>query len=252
LHGALPVRSIASYRDDPGAGPAPPAGTALHQEAPGGTAVRLRRPRMLLGDLARVVSTSVYSRQRQFITLKFLDGGAAETTGLGDRQTECVVVDSIAAFEPIAREVGTSFRDSAEDLRARVAGGCVLCLAKRPRRNGAGKEIVGYEIAERGIFSALGRRTPVADDVIFSHYVEVSPACRGQRIHRLLFSTRDAYFRQRGGRVVCGVCEPQNHASLRALRRDGAVVVGTVERVALLRVFVMSYTPFERIADLLY
>jgi hypothetical protein len=92
----------------------------------------------------------------------------------------------------------------------------------------------------------------VADDVIFSHYVEVLPACRGQRIHRLLFSTRDAYFRQRGGRVVCGVCEPQNHASLQALRRDGALIVGVVERIAVLRVFVMSYTPFDRIAHLLY
>jgi GNAT superfamily N-acetyltransferase len=158
----------------------------------------------------------------------------------------------VAAFESIAKDIGTSFRDSAEDLRARVAAGCVLCIARRPRCPGSGKEIVGYEIAERGIFSALGRRTPVADDVIFSHYVEVLPRYRGQRIHRLLFSTRDAWFAQRGGRVVCGVCEPQNQASLRALRRDGAVIVGMVERVALLRVFVMSYTPFERIAELLY
>jgi GNAT superfamily N-acetyltransferase len=215
----------------------------------------LRRPRAVLGDLARVVITSLFSRQRQFITLKFLNGAEEEATALpgsAPPQTECFMVESMTAFERIAKDIGTSFRDSPEDLRARVAAGCVLCVARRPRRRGPGMEIVGYEIAERGVFSALGRRTPVADDVIFSHYVEVLPECRGQRIHRLLFSTRDAWFRQRGGRVVCGVCEPQNYASLRALRRDGAVVVGTVERVALLRVFVMSYTPFDRIADLLY
>jgi len=63
--------------------------------------------------------------------------------------------------------------------------------------------------------------------------------------------TRDAYFRARGGRVVCGVCAPHNKASLRALRRDGAAIVGTVERISLLRVFVLSYTPFHRIAQLL-
>ena len=111
--------------------------------------------------------------------------------------------------------------------------------------------MVGYEIAERGIFSALGRRIAVPSDVIFSHSVEVLPAYRGQRIHRLLFSTRDAYFRARGGRIVCGVCAPNNKASLRALRRDGAAIVGTVERISLLRVFVLSYTPFHRIAQLL-
>jgi hypothetical protein len=209
----------------------------------------------VIGGLARVVVTSLFSRQRQFITLKFLNRGDDETAALpggGEAQTECFMVESMAAFESIAKDIGTSFRDSAEDLRARVAAGCVLCIARRPRHRGPGMEIVGYEIAERGVFSALGRRTPVADDVIFSHYVEVLPECRGRRIHRLLFSTRDAWFRKRGGRVVCGVCEPQNYASLRALRRDGAVVVGTVERVALLRVFVMSYTPFDRIAELLY
>lgn len=207
---------------------------------------------MRLGDLARAITTLVFSRQQQYITLKSLEhhgGAAAHPTG--DGRAECLVVDSVAAFEAVAHEIGTSFRDSVGDLRTRVVNGCVLCVARQRRYDGR-FEVVGYEIAERGIFSALGRRTPVADDVIFSHYVEVLPACRGQRIHRLLFATRDAYFRQRGGRVVCGVCEPQNQASLRALRRDGALIVGVVERIAVLRVFVMSYTPFDRIAHLLY
>ena len=192
------------------------------------------------------------ANQWQYITLKVLQEEPGSVSGPGaDGPTECLVVDCLAAFDAVAREIGKSFRDSVVDLRARVVSGCVLSMARRRRHDGR-FEVIGYEIAERGIFSALGRRMPVADDVIFSHYVEVLPAFRGQRIHRLLFWTRDAYFRQRGGRVVCGVCEPHNRASLQALHRDGAIIVGVVERITVLRVFVMAYTPFDRIAHLLY
>ena len=244
------MRSLAFYRDDPGSGPA--AGTALPSAANRQVAAKRPRARWLLANLARAATTLAFSRQRQYITLKFLDQQTPPVTpSSDDGQTECLVVDSVAAFEVIAKDIGGSFRDSAADLRTRLLNGCVLSIARRRRHDGR-LQVVGYEIAERGIFSALGRRMPVADDVIFSHYVEVLPACRGRRIHHLLFSTRDAYFKQRGGRVVCGVCEPQNHASLQALRRDGALIVGVVERIAVLRVFVMSYTPFDRIAHLLY
>ena len=48
-----------------------------------------------------------------------------------------------------------------------------------------------------------------------------------------LFAARDAYFRARGGTIVVGVCAPRNRASLRALKRDGATVVGRVKQIAL-------------------
>lgn len=213
----------------------------------------LGQPRALLGHLRRTVTASVFARQRQYITIKHIAGEANGAAAIppADGRTECLIIDSPAALDAVAADICASFRDSVSALRARVANGCVLCLARRPRADGGGSVVVGYEIAERGIFSALGRRTVVPNDVIFSHYVEVLPAYRGQRIHRLLFATRDAYFRARGGRVVCGVCAPQNHASLRALHRDGATIVGTVERTSLLRVFVLSYTPLEQIAQLL-
>ena len=211
----------------------------------------LRQPRTRLGQWTRALTMSVFSRQRQFITLKSLDADTgSQAAPLTDGRTECVMVDSPEALDTLAAGICASFRDSVATLKARVARGCVVCLARRPRVNGAGSVVVGYEIAERGIFSALGRRITVSDDVIFSHYVEVLPEYRGQRIHRLLFSTRDNYFRQRGGRVVCGVCAPHNHASLQALHRDGAIIVGTVERISVLRVFVLSYTPADRIAQL--
>ncbi len=79
------------------------------------------------------------------------------------------------------------------------------------------------------------------------HYAEVLPEYRGQRIHGLMFAARDAYFRARGGRVVAGVCLPDNVASLNALRRDGAFVAGTVERISLLRGRFVWDTPIAHI-----
>jgi hypothetical protein len=127
----------------------------------------------------------------------------------------------------------------------------VVFLARCVRDDGAGHEIVGYEISERGVFSALGRRDRVPGDVVFSHYAEVLPAHRGRRIHGLLFATRDRYFRARGGRLVVGVCHPQNRASLKALRRDGAAIVGAVECVSLFRMLTVRRTPREGIEDAL-
>ena len=210
----------------------------------------VEQPRALLRQLRRSVTASVFSRQRQYITLKPI-ADAADPPLVQDGRTECLMLDSPEALDAIAADICASFRDSVGTLRARVARGCVVCVARRPRADGRGSIVVGYEIAERGIFSALGRRIAVPQDVIFSHYVEVLPAYRGQRIHRMLFTTRDAYFRARGGRVVCGVCAPHNDASLRALRRDGATIVGIVQRISVLRVFVLSYTPFDHIAHLL-
>jgi GNAT superfamily N-acetyltransferase len=210
----------------------------------------LHQRRTLFGQLGRTVTASVFSRQRQYITLKYIGDASPAPSAEGDGRTECLVLDSPQALDAVAADICASFRDSVRALRARVVRGCVVCVARRPRIVGSGSVVVGYEIAERGIFSALGRRVAAPRDVVFSHYVEVLPAYRGQRIHRQLFMTRDSYFRERGGRVVCGVCAPQNHASLRALHRDGAVIVGTVERISLLRFFVLSYTPVDQIAQL--
>jgi hypothetical protein len=199
------------------------------------------------GRLARVVAMSLYARHRQLITVKRLDGTAvADRPAMADPTVECVAVDSLVRLRELAAELPDSFRDSADELARRVAHGCVVFLARRPRVWG-GHEIVGYEISERGIFSALGRRHRVSEEVIFSHYAEVLPAHRGRRIHGLLFAARDAYFRARGGRLVVGVCLPQNHASLKALRRDGADVVGSVAGISLFRLFSVLRTPLEEI-----
>lgn len=200
----------------------------------------------LVRYLASVLPSALYWRQQQYITVKRLDRllpAAASTPS----DIECLMVDSVAALQIVGWEIPESFRDSVMELGKRVNRGCVVCLARRRRDDGEGHEVVGYEIAERGVFSAMGRRIAAADDVVFSHYAEVLLEYRGRRIHGLMFATRDAYFRRRGGRVVCGVCLPHNHASLAALRRDGAVVVGTVEQVSLFRGRFVWNTPAERV-----
>lgn len=241
------VRTV-SYPEEGGAAAENP-----HARLPSATpaAALVGQAAARLHHLARGIAASLVSHQRQYITIKTLEVDALSALPITSERTQAVVVDSAAALEALAAELSPSFRDSVADLRARIKRGCVVCVARRLRRDGRSADVVGYEISERGVFSALGRRMVVADDVIFSHYVEVLPAYRGQRIHRLLFQTRDAYFRQRGGRIVCGVCAPQNHASLQALRRDGALIAGTVRRILLFRAFVLWYTPFERIAHLL-
>jgi hypothetical protein len=201
--------------------------------------------------IARVVATSVYARHLQLITVKRLDIGSPSSGLAWDPKIECLPVETVPALQALASEIPASFRDSVSELSRRVAQGCVVFLARRPREHDAGHEIVGYEISERGVFSAQGRRHPVADDVVFSHYAEVVPAHRGRRIHGLLFATRDAYFRARGGRLVVGVCLPQNVASLKALRRDGAAVAGTVELVSLFRILGVWRTPFAHVEQAL-
>jgi hypothetical protein len=204
--------------------------------------------------LVRAVTASLCSCQRHYITVKRLD--EADATGVptwmaADRETECLVLDSPKALRALAPEIPAGFRDSVGALHTRLAHGCVVCVARRPRKDGAGKEVVGYEIAERGVFAALGRRTPLSRDVVLSHHAEVLPAYRGQHIHRLLGATRDAYFRRRAGRIVCRVVAADDRASLQALGRAGHTVVGTVTRITALRGLVLWQTPMERIERVL-
>jgi len=199
----------------------------------------------MLRRVARALVTSVYCRQQQYITVKQIAGGSAASP-VQDR-VHCLIADTPPLLEAIAPELPKTFRDSPDDLRRRVAQGCTVCVARRRRDDGAGYDVVGYELAERGVFSAQGRRYVVGAHVVFSHWSEVLPAYRGRRIHGLMFRARDAYFQRRGGTIVVGVCATRNRASLHALARDGAAVVGTVSQVVLLGGLVTWNTPWERV-----
>ena len=195
------------------------------------------------------LAASLYSRQVQYITVQPIapDAARARLT-IADGLVEGLVLDSVGALRALASQYPAAvFRDAVDELGARIASGCVVSLARLVSPIGAG-EIVGYELAERGVFSALGRRRIVGNEIVFSHWAEVSPRWRGQRVHALLFATRDAYFAARGGKIVCGVVAPRNRSSLKALRRARSIIVGTVMRVALFGV-VLWETPWESIED---
>jgi hypothetical protein len=201
-----------------------------------------------LAALVRGAGAVAFRRRRQHITvqpIRLLDAVAAKRT-TDDGEIECVVADSLAALAALAPRFPPEFRDSGRKLQRRLAQGCVVSLARR-RDDSAVSHVVGYELAERGVFSALGRRRPVSADVVFSHWAEVLPAYRGRRIHALLFATRDAYFGTRGAKIVVGVVSPKNRASLRALQRAGSLVAGSVERIELCGGALTWETPWEGI-----
>lgn len=201
----------------------------------------------VLRVLSRTVATALYCRELQHITVQPIAPDAAMAKRVSEDGTvECVIVSSLEALEGLAPRISRAFRDSVSDLARRVAHGCVLTVALRRRERGM-SEVVGYELAEQGVFSALGRRRHISSEVVFSHWAEVLPAYRGRRIHALLFATRDAYFSERGGKIVVGVVAPRNRASLQALARAGSAVVGTVERRSLLRGAIARETPWPHI-----
>ena len=213
---------------------------------------RLGRLSHLCGVIARGAIALTYSRRRQHITIqpiRTLDAVAAGRTS-NDGGVECLVVDAVATLAALSPRFPVEFRDSVHRLQRRLGQGCVLSLARYRDVNGV-SHVVGYELAERGVFSALGRRRRVGADVVFSHWAEVLPAYRGRRIHALLFAARDAYFGARGAKIVVGVVSPRNRASLRALERAGSRVAGDVERVELLGGVIAWDTPWERIDQVL-
>jgi hypothetical protein len=202
----------------------------------------------IVGALLRSALGLAFFRRRQLITvqpIRFPDS-PGDRSGQKDAEVDCLVVDSVAGLAAVSPRFPPEFRDSAHRLQRRLGQGCVLTLARRRDANGV-SHVVGYELAERGVFSALGRRRPASADVIFSHWAEVLPAYRGRRIHGLLFATRDAYFGARGAKIVVGVVSPKNRASLRALERAGSSVAGDVQRVELFGGVLAWDTPWERI-----
>jgi hypothetical protein len=227
------------------------------QTAPRVQGLTRRRSRLgtlsrIFGGLARSGIALTYVRRRQHITVQPIRTLDAVTAGrrTDDGEIECLVVDSVAALAALSPRFPPEFRDSAQRLQRRLGQGCVLSLARARDANGV-SHIVGYELAERGVFSALGRKRPVSPEVVFSHWAEVLPAYRGRRIHARLFAARDAYFGTRGAKIVVGVVSPKNRASLRALERAGSWVAGDVERVELLGGVIAWDTPWERIEQVL-
>src|SRR5262245_15286512 len=78
----------------------------------------------VLGHFPRALLSSLYSRQLQYITVKRLDGPEAVVAPhptAQESEAECLMVDSLEALQAVAQEIPTSFRDSVDDLKRRLA-----------------------------------------------------------------------------------------------------------------------------------
>lgn len=109
-----------------------------------------------------------------------------------------------------------------------------MCLTYRSQTTSAELALVGYSVCPRGIFCALGRRVTISLDVLFAHYLEVLPAYRSQHIHQALGRAKDAYCQRTDMQARGGLVSIQNQPSILAFQREGLVMRGTVEWVAVL------------------
>ena len=165
-----------------------------------------------------------------------------------DPRLESVVVESTKFLEPYRHEIPSSFRDSFARLKERLAQGCVLFLVRAPKEDGLGHEMIGYSLAERGVFSALGIRKRISPEILFVHYAEVLPAHRRKGITKFLMKARLEYCERNGLKRTVDVRSPRNRLAVQAFPPGvGHHRLGIVQRVSLLRGLFVYQTPWQKI-----
>jgi GNAT superfamily N-acetyltransferase len=202
----------------------------------------------VLREIIRIARVALYERETQYVFVRKIPASGVSVSGSEAGESlgvTCLFVESAAALRAIEREFPLSVRDSADQLRRRLAQGCSLIVVRKPSR--AGHEVIGYGINEPGVFSALGRGGQLLPDVLFNHYIEILPEYRGQRIAHVMRIAMDEYCRMHGFTKRCTVVSPFNEANLRSIVRSGLVHVGTVTRVSLLGGLFVWDTPLETI-----
>ena len=182
----------------------------------------LRRP------LQRIVEV-----ETQYVVFRQLPEGKAPSALHTSPDIELCTVESLEDLEKVAPQLPPELPIAG--LRRRIDAGCTLFFARR-RLEG---RVVAYQVAERRVFSALGLRVRVRDDVLFIHHVEVLPEYRGQRISLLLRAAAHRYCQTHHLRRTLSVISTDNRASLRAHLRQGAPggppqIVCVVRRVSVL------------------
>jgi GNAT superfamily N-acetyltransferase len=204
-------------------------------------------------QIARKLIAPIYRRDVQYILLRSVESqdAAAPGNAEGDSpRTECITLESSGSLRALESEIPSSFRYSVEDLEEHLEQGCVVFLARRPKNTGSGKEVVGYNISQRGVFSAFGRTRRISSDVFFSRYTEVLPEYRGRRIQQILVRARIEYCRVHGLTKRCTTVGTENRpAILAGLRAE--TIAGTIEQVSVLGGLLVWETPWERIEDAL-
>lgn len=200
-------------------------------------------------ELLRVLTTSVCHHEVALIRGRIIGGpaffeGREEVAG---KTVECMTLESPRAIEQIRDEIPASFRDSPDSLKRRLAEGCTVILAREQREGAQGYRVVGYLIAEKGIFSAFGRKKKIATDVLYGHYYEVLPEYRQKGIGNLLVRPMEEYARSNGLKKYYALVSPKNPVAARILEGKSHERLGKVKRVSILRGLYVWETPWEAI-----
>src|SRR5262245_2128050 len=95
--------------------------------------------RRLLRALYQCQTQEVFVRRIPLQPALLARAEAAEQRG-----ATCLWMESLDALHKIEAEFPSSVRDSVDQLRRRVAQGCVVIVVWRPKPSGSGPEVLGY------------------------------------------------------------------------------------------------------------
>jgi len=203
-----------------------------------------------LRHLGAALVSSICDYQIQEVRLRVIgaqDPPLSAREEEAQRAIECVIVEPGESIEPYAAEFSASFRDTFASLQKRLDDGCILIFARTARPDGAGREVAGYGIMERGGFSSLGIKGKLPDHIMFMHYTEVAQRYRGQRIAQVMSRARNEYYRKHGITGGLSTHSPGNTASDRAFGKFGSGVVCQAVRVSIFRGLISWHTPWKNI-----
>ncbi|MGH7835482.1 MAG: GNAT family N-acetyltransferase [Candidatus Binatia bacterium] len=204
-------------------------------------------------QLLRMLSSYVWQRETVFIRGRIIDDqtSAGSNEPIGVSPVECMTLQFPSDIDAIEHELPASFRDSPDRLKERLQEGCIVILACKRRKKNHGHEILGYLIAEKGVFSALGRKRNVAPDVLYGHYIEVLPEYRRMGIANFLNQNMEEYARGNGLRKYYSVVSTKNRIAARTLGRKNRENLGSVERVTIMGGLYVWQTPWQQIENIL-
>jgi ribosomal protein S18 acetylase RimI-like enzyme len=210
---------------------------------------RERGLRRTVVEVLRVLTTSVWHHEMVFVRGRIIEGRTSSESNeeVDDSAVECTILQAPFALEQVKQEIPASFRDSPDDLKKRLEEGCIVILARQQREGTQRHEVLGYLIAEKGSFSALGRKRKAGPDVLYGHYIEVLPEYRQKGIANLLVRAMEDYARSNGLRRYYALVSPKNPVARKILERHRHEWLGKVERVSILRGLYVWETPWEEI-----
>jgi GNAT superfamily N-acetyltransferase len=171
-------------------------------------------------------------------------------TAADDGESECVVVQSLADLEAVAHEIPAGL--SYQRLRKALEASFLLICIRVSAPDRSGKQIVGYRICQRGVFSShLMPPRRISPDFVFVRYAEVLPEYRGRRIAHKLKHYLYQYARRQNIRWSCGVISVTNAASitahLRAQEGSNPQVIATIDTFSFLGGRLVWRTPWRRV-----